>query len=183
VRQREKDLKTEALELSRRGIALNVKEDKIAALLHDDSSDSEQELSIGKFVEFLREDDWKRAQLLRPGIKQNAAVFWEYGKDKEGYYTSDDFLPRVEIALWTFHFCFPTLQLIGFFDQSGVHWRYGDDALNASRLNLRKPGKVLLRDTTFESADGRTVKQKLTYFDEEYSQKLWNKYWKSVACG
>jgi hypothetical protein len=52
VRQREKDLKTEALELSRRGIALNVKEDKIAALLHNDSSDSEQELDIAEIMDF-----------------------------------------------------------------------------------------------------------------------------------
>jgi hypothetical protein len=129
-------------------------------------------LSIGKFVEFMTEDDWRRAELIRPGVKQNASVCWEYGKDREGYYTSDDFLPHVELALWIFHFSFPTIQLIGFFDQSGVHWRYGDDSLNASRLNLRKPGKVLLHDTTFTSVGGQSVKQKLTYFDDDEQEVL-----------
>jgi hypothetical protein len=128
-------------------------------------------LSIGKFVEFLTDDDWKRAERIRPGIARDAAVYFEYGKDK-GYYTSDDFLPHVEIALWIFHFSFPTIRLIGFFDQSGVHWRYADDALNASRLNLRKPGKALLRDTSFVDKHGRRVQQKLAYFDEEEQEEM-----------
>jgi hypothetical protein len=127
-------------------------------------------LSIGKYIELLTDEDWKRAEKVRPGIQRNAAVFFEYGK-RDGYFTSAEFLPSVETALWIFHFTFPTLRLVAIFDRSGVHWKFGDDALNASCLNLRKPGKTLLRDTSF-LRNGRRVEQKLTYFDEEEEEEM-----------
>jgi hypothetical protein len=59
------------------------------------------------------------------------------------------------------------------FDQSGVHWKKGDDALNADSLNLFKPGKSLMRNTSFVDSTGRTVEQCLVEFDNEEEE------WKS----
>jgi hypothetical protein len=130
-------------------------------------------LSIGCFLEFLTDDDWKRAEKIRPGIQESAALYFEYGKNRDGYFTSDEFLPIVEIALFIFHFMFPSTQLVVVFDQSGVHWKKADDALNADHLNLYKPGKHLLRSTSYVNAKGNLVDQILVQYDEEEEE------WKS----
>jgi hypothetical protein len=130
-------------------------------------------LSIGCFLEFLTENDWRRAEKVRPGIQQSAALYFEYGKNHEGYFTSDEFLPVVEIGLFIFHFMFPTIQLVIVFDQSGVHWKKGEDALNADNLNLYKPGKNLMRNTSFVDGRGVTINQCLVQFDSDEQE------WKS----
>jgi hypothetical protein len=125
------------------------------------------------FFRISDRSDWKWAEQIRPDVKQSAAFYFEYGKNREGYFTSDEFLPVVEMGLFIFHFMFPTLQFIIVFDQSGVHWKKGDDALNADSLNLFKPGKSLMRNTSFVDSTGRTVEQCLVEFDNEEEE------WKS----
>jgi transposase len=124
-------------------------------------------LSIGCFLEFLTDEDWKRAEKIRPGVKESAALYFEYGKNRDGYFTSNEFLPIVEVSLFIFHFTFPSLQLVLVFDQSGVHWKKADDALNADHLNLYKPGKHLMRNTSYVNTKGSIKQQVLVQYDEE----------------
>ena len=62
----------------------------------------------------------------------------EYGGNKEGYWTSEKFIAQIEDAAKIAEVKYPCdkgYRLVWIFDHSSCHGTYGDDALNAYKMN------------------------------------------------
>lgn len=86
------------------------------------------------------------------GLPSSARVLLEYGAEKEGYWNSERFIKNVKDAVKIAEFKYPPRRntLVFIFDQSSCHKAYAENALNASRMNVRPGGKQpCMRDTVW----------------------------------
>ena len=96
------------------------------------------------------------------GKKNIARVLFEYGGNREGYWTSEKFLQQMDHAVTIAESKYPGAQLIWVFDNSSCHNAYADDALIAAHMNAKPGGKQhCIRDTVWQ---GRV--QKMNTQDE-----------------
>jgi len=84
-------------------------------------------------------------------IPEEARVYLQPGKDREGYWTSEHLVEQVKTkAIPIFETIFPNCIALFAFDNSSNHAAYRSDALVASRMNLKPGGKQpKMRDTFF----------------------------------
>ena len=47
----------------------------------------------------LTDDEYEKAKRVNPHAKKNAANFFEYGENREGYWTRDKFMTQIEQAV------------------------------------------------------------------------------------
>ena len=76
----------------------------------------------------------------------------KYGAEKEGYWNSDQFMANIKDAVSITEFKYPPEKntLVFIFDQSSCHKAFTENALNASRMNVRPGGKQpCMRDTVW----------------------------------
>lgn len=77
-------------------------------------------------------------------IIMEAHQLLEYGKSKDGYWTSEKFLAQMEVAVKIADVKYPRgdgYRVIWIFENSSCHNAYAEDALNASRMNAKPGGK------------------------------------------
>lgn len=104
-------------------------------------------IMISDFIEeyngYLCFDDteYETAKCTNPNVKKEAHFLLKYGTDNEGYQDSNKFMQQVKEAVAIAEFKYPSenYNLLFLFDQSSGHTAYDDDALIASRMNV-KPG-------------------------------------------
>ncbi|CAG8653158.1 9157_t:CDS:1, partial [Paraglomus occultum] len=86
-----------------------------------------------------------------PSIAEEARVYLQPGKDRDGYWTSENLVEQVKTkAIPIFETVFPNCIALFAFDNSSNHAAYRSDALVASRMNLKPGGKQpKMRDTVF----------------------------------
>ena len=97
----------------------------------------------------LSEEEAARAGASVPKI---ARALLEYVADKDRYWNSERFMANVADAVAIAEFKYPsgTNAIVFIFDQSSCHKAYAEDALNASRMNVRPGGKQpCMRDTVW----------------------------------
>ena len=116
---------------------------------------------VSDFIEqhdgFLRLPEF---QARHAGLPNTARVLLEYGAEKEGYWNSERFINNVKDALKIAEFKYPARRntLVFVFDQSSCHKAFAEDALNASRMNMRPGGKQpCMRDTVWAGRVQRMV--------------------------
>ena len=101
----------------------------------------------------LTDEEFSRARVTHPGIRQQARQFLEYGESREGYWTSEKFMRQIDIAVGIAEVKYPKedgWRHYWVFDQSSCHKAMADDALDASRMNVNPGGKQpLMRDTVW----------------------------------
>lgn len=90
----------------------------------------------------LTEEEHRKAVKNDSSIKQQARLLLEYGENREGYFTSEKFMAQVDIAVKIAEVKYPrsdNWKYVWIFDQSSCHKAMADDALDASKMNV-KPG-------------------------------------------
>jgi len=99
-----------------------------------------------------------------PSIAEEARIYLRPGKDRDGYWTSEDLVEQVKTkAIPIFETVFPNCIALFAFDNSSNHAAYGSDALVANRMNLKPGGKQpKMRDTVFgpDNCHQSTVNEK-----------------------
>lgn len=118
-------------------------------------------IMVSDFIEqhdgFLRLPEF---QARHADLPSTARVLLEYGAEKEGYWNSERFINNVKDALKIAAFKYPARRntLVFVFDQSSCHKAFAEDALNASRMNVRPGGKQpCMRDTVWAGRVQRMV--------------------------
>lgn len=100
-----------------------------------------------------------------PNIQAETRFLLKIGKSADGYMNNDQFVKVVENALLVAQYKFPrdkAHEVLWFFDQSGVHVRFADDALNVSKMNLNPGGKQPeMHDSYYQTADGEVIQQSM----------------------
>src|SRR6266540_6479885 len=88
-----------------------------------------------------------------PSILEEACVYLQPGKDREGFWMSEHLIEQLKMkAIPIFETLFPNCITLFAFDNSSNHTAYRSDALVASRMNLKSGGKQpKMKDTTFGS--------------------------------
>src|SRR5256886_3126380 len=89
--------------------------------------------------------------MIIPLIPQEARVYLQPGKDREGYWTSEHLVDQVKTkAIPIFETLFPNCIGLFAFDNSSNHAAFRPNALVASKMNLKPGGKQLkMKDTVF----------------------------------
>ena len=84
-------------------------------------------------------------------IPRTARVLFEYGADKEGYWTGEKFMSQVKIACDIAEAKYDTSKhtLVFIFDQSSCHKKFDDKALIAKNILVKDGGERRVRDTTW----------------------------------
>jgi hypothetical protein len=81
-------------------------------------------------------------------LPQAARVFFEYGKNKEGYWGNAEFRKQMKIAARIHKVLYPDTTAVFVLDNSSGHHAFADDALVAERMNVFPGGQQpVLRDT------------------------------------
>ena len=115
-------------------------------------------IMVSDFIEeydgYLRLSDemFERAQIVHPGLKQEARILLKYGASSEGYWNSEKFMSQVENAVKLADYKYPADEhnLVFLFDQSSGHTAYAEDALNVRCMNVNPGGsQPKMRDTTW----------------------------------
>ena len=99
---------------------------------------------VSDFVEqhrgFLQLSDEEHANISaeEPEFPKSARVLFEYGAEKEGYWTGDKFMNNIKNAVKIAeHIYTPaTHTIIWLFDQSSCHKAFAEDSLNVRRMNV-----------------------------------------------
>jgi hypothetical protein len=79
-----------------------------------------------------------------PSIPEEARVYLQPGKDRDGYWTSENLVEQVKTkAIPIFEAIFPNCIALFAFDNSFNHAAYSSDALVTSRMNLKPEEKQL----------------------------------------
>ena len=88
-----------------------------------------------------------------PSILEEACVYLQPGKDREGFWMSEHLIEQLKMkAIPIFETLFPNCIALFAFDNSSNHVTYRSDALVASRMNLKPEGKQpKMKDITFGS--------------------------------
>ena len=74
-------------------------------------------------------------------LPQEARIYFDYGKNSEGYWNSELFLNQMTLAMDIHEIIFPGHQAIFKLDQSSGHRKFGADALVASAMSKKPGGK------------------------------------------
>ena len=85
-----------------------------------------------------------------PDFPKTARVLFEYGAEKEGYWTGEKFMHNVEDAVQIAEHVYPLAShtIVWLFDQSSCHRAFTEDALNVRHMNVRPGGiQPKMRDT------------------------------------
>jgi len=96
-------------------------------------------------------------------VPKTARVLLEYGAEKEGYWNSERFMANIADAVAIAEFKYPPQKntIVFIFDQSSCHKAYAEDALNASKMNVRPGGKQpCMRDTVWAGRVQKMVDDK-----------------------
>ena len=91
----------------------------------------------------LTPDEFARGRVEYPDLKQKARVLLKYGTDGEGYWNSDKFISQVKDTIKIVKVKYPRemYDVIWLFDHSSGHTAFADDALNATKMNVRPGGE------------------------------------------
>jgi len=92
----------------------------------------------------LTDEEFSRSYNAVDGLKQEARAFLEYGKEHEGYWTAKKFLAQLEDATKVAKIKYPKddgYRVSFVFDHSSCHGTFAEDALDASKMNLKPGGK------------------------------------------
>ena len=110
----------------------------------------------------LTDEEFTRAKLSNPTIKQYARQRMEYGESREGYWNSSKFMKQIEEASMLAEAKYPEkdgYKLVWIFDHSSCHTAMADDALDAGKMNVNPGGKQpVMRDTVWAGKQ-----QKMTF--------------------
>ena len=90
----------------------------------------------------LTEEQYKVAKTTNLRAKKYARQFFEYGENKEGYWTRDKFMAQIKQAVAIAEIKYPKedgWRHIWVFDHSSCHAAMADDALEANKMNVN-PG-------------------------------------------
>ena len=112
-----------------------------------------------------------------PNGKEEAWVLFKAGKNRQGYFTSEDILAQAMTALDILSKHFPDEDHVLVYDNASTHLKHADDALSATKMpkGISKPDKNwgVLRTLTDENGlpvygpDGKVVKTKVNMDDGE----------------
>ena len=109
----------------------------------------------------LTEEEFSEAVKNNPQLRRQAREFLEYGKDHDGYWTAEKFFKQLEVAATIADIKYPRdkgYKVCFVFDHSSCHGTYADDALNASKMNLKLGGKQPhMHDTFWKGKPQRMV--------------------------
>ena len=86
---------------------------------------------------------WSKYKAENPGCKEedrDAREIFEYGKNKEGYWTMLEVVKQLERAIRIFEANYPGAQAVFYFDNSSNHGCFADDALSAKTMNAKSGG-------------------------------------------
>ena len=100
----------------------------------------------------LTDDEHQVVKAHDPNFPKSARVLFEYGAEKEGYWTAQKFLNNLKDAVVIAEHVYPgdNHTLVWLFDQSSCHKAFAEDALNARRMNVRPGGnQPQMRDTVW----------------------------------
>ena len=78
------------------------------------------------------------------GLQKEAHTFLVYGKEHEGYWTAKRFLSQLEVAVKIANIKYPKekgYRVCFVFDHSNYHLTFAEDALDASKMNLKPDDK------------------------------------------
>ena len=97
-----------------------------------------------------------------PRLWRQACEFFEYGKEHEGYWIAEKFLAQLEIAATIAELKYSYEKghrLYFIFDHSSYHGTFANDALCASKMNLKPGGKqpTETHDTYWKGKQQRMV--------------------------
>lgn len=87
----------------------------------------------------------------RGALKQTpGTTFWEYGKQKEGYWNYDMFAEQCVYIMDCFEVLYPDWQLVMEVDHSSGHAKYREDRLHVGNMNIKWGGAkgASMRSTT-----------------------------------
>ena len=90
-----------------------------------------------------------------------------FGANKDGYFTNEDLASQTRTMLIVFDVLHPGCTALVAYDNSSNHHAMANDALVASRINLKDGGKTAakLRDGWFVDQHGALVKHPMTTAD------------------
>ena len=95
--------------------------------------------------------------LQEPDFPKSARVLFEYGAEKEGYWTGVKFMHNVKNAVKIAEHIYPpaTHTIIWLFDQSSCHKAFAEDALHVRHMNVFPGGQSQMHGTMW----GRRVQK------------------------
>ena len=140
-------------------------------------------IMVSDFIEehngYLRlTEEFAQGKIRYPDLKQEARVLLRFGSDYEGYWNSDKFLIQVRdaIKIAKVKYSPEEYNVYWFFDQSSGHTAFSDNALVASRMNVKPGGKQpVMHDTNYMGvsytmvlSDGTPKGMKLVLKDRKY---------------
>ena len=99
----------------------------------------------------LTDAEHDTAKVKFPSIPKSSRVLFEYGADKEGYWTGDKFMAQVKSACDIAEAKYdPSKHTIAFiFDQSSCHKKFDENALIAKNILVKDGGPRRVRDTVW----------------------------------
>ena len=92
----------------------------------------------------LTQEEYDRVKVSDPSIRLQAREFLEYGEAKEGYWTSDKFMARIEKAIRITEVKYPKEEgwrHVWIFDHSSCHGAMAEDSLDVKKMNVNPGGK------------------------------------------
>ena len=101
----------------------------------------------------LTEEEWKKGKETNPNLCRQAVFYLKFGKEW-GYYEYSKFQKDITSAIEIALLKYPQKNVIFLFDNSSVHQKKGDDALDAHRMNLNPGGnQPIFRNTIFHGKE------------------------------
>ena len=105
----------------------------------------------------LTDAEYEQGKQTYPDLQQQARMLLKYGAEFEGYWNSDKFLEQVEAAIKIAK-ASDQFNVLWFFDHSSGHTAFAEDALNASRMNVKPGGKQpIMHDTVYNGKSQKMV--------------------------
>jgi len=84
-------------------------------------------------------------------LPQEADMYIEVGKNKDGYWNNERFAEQMRIAVLMFEELYPGAEAIFMLDWSGGHTKKPEDGLNANAMHVNPGGKQPhMRDGTWQ---------------------------------
>ena len=108
----------------------------------------------------LTDAEYEQGKQTYPDLHQQARKLLKYGAEFEGYWNSEKFLEQVEAAIKIakVKYAADRYNVLWFFDHSSGHTAFAEDALNASRMNVRPGGKQpVMHDTIYNGIHQKMV--------------------------
>lgn len=107
----------------------------------------------------------RQKELVSSGIPSEAAEFFEYGKNNNGYWRGEHLLKQVvEKARPIGEALYPGYQLLFLFDNATSHLIFAADALQVDEMNKNTGGQQkFLRDGWFTDSGGNIIRQEMSF--------------------